>query len=725
MATLQQAAGLHPFVTEMKIVDPTLYPKLTIQNVSTIEWCQPVIVNDLNMYTVVTDTTQNNTVLKARLVKFQRQDFHENYFTAVSAMLPDNVEVTVQDTIYETDTFFNPILLYDPQPTRRILLMHVNQTSNNRMILSAYQINNGTTLIDGTTGGPHDLIKLWENTWTPLKTDINQYGFFLGEGGTHVYWYKIDGNLLTIRKLDRLTGEEGQDTTKVITLDQPYTYCKLTLSLFNNDTFYITVRNGDFFSMATCRFSTLTVSIFVQISKPLGTSIPSNPDIIPFTNPSDPPEDPPTSGMCSAIYGYNYDTNNILRIAYLPNIITDGQVSGLETPFYYNVNKFQLFSEVENVSQSDMSVAVTTNPNNPDFMYVVYVATTSQIRIVKLYRNTLNKTYETHAPIVMWGTRLGVIPDSLNLKVGVNVDTNGNVYVLTWTEEKYIKISKIREYIIELGHTEGSVVADIDTIPNLLTSITNEYTIMTPQMGLLFSAFPNANDVTIDTIENVNGEKITITLKYLNYTYIQAFPLVIDNLRVAITTAFQILYADSSIAVLNLDPNGVGLSGTTTTLQVDLPIGTLKKPCVIKGTEIIRLGKNDKPERVAVEHINVGDKVLNHVGEYVSVVDHLRSTIYAEEHNAPYLVPRNFFGVNRPYKDLLISGDHGILAHFQNSKNMKVVYAEDITVLKKTLLGITVDFHHLLLENHQDNFYLANGLEVDSYHPGCFMRKKL
>jgi hypothetical protein len=56
---------------------------------------------------------------------------------------------------------------------------------------------------------------------------------------------------------------------------------------------------------------------------------------------------------------------------------------------------------------------------------------------------------------------------------------------------------------------------------------------------------------------------------------------------------------------------------------------------------------------------------------------------------------------------------------------MKVVYAEDITVLKKTLLGITVDFHHLLLENHQDNFYLANGLEVDSYHPGCFMRKKL
>jgi hypothetical protein len=37
-------------------------------------------------------------------------------------------------------------------------------------------------------------------------------------------------------------------------------------------------------------------------------------------------------------------------------------------------------------------------------------------------------------------------------------------------------------------------------------------------------------------------------------------------------------------------------------------------------------------------------------------------------------------------------------------------------------LGITVEFHHLQLESHQDNFYVANGLEVDSYHPVAFMR---
>jgi hypothetical protein len=87
------------------------------------------------------------------------------------------------------------------------------------------------------------------------------------------------------------------------------------------------------------------------------------------------------------------------------------------------------------------------------------------------------------------------------------------------------------------------------------------------------------------------------------------------------------------------------------------------------------------------------------------------------------VIPKDFFGVNRPYKNLLISGDHGILLNFNSSTgHMKVIYPDDISILSKVLLGVTVEFHHLLLEDHQENFYLANGLEVDSYHPGLFMR---
>jgi len=735
MAT-QQAASLHPFVTDMYIVDPTRYPEITYKNITTGEWCPPVIVNDFNLYTIVTEAAVEGGG-QARLVKFQRQDFHEQYFTAENATLKGSLSPIVFTDADSGAEYFNPILIYDSTLTRRILFMLVNLPTSDQMVLSAYQVNDGSTLNDGSTGGPHDLIKLWtgnntgNKTWSPRKTDMNHYGIFLGKGaddGFYIYWYKIDGSLLSIRKFNRLTGAEGD--TILITLNQPYTYCKLTMSNFDTDTFYITVRTGDILSMASCRFSTKTVSIFVEVAVPLSTSLPANIEILPFSKGTG--TDAPY--MCSAVYGYNYDSNNILRIAYLPNIIdktaTPYRISGLETPFYYNINKFDLFSEVANASQSDMTLSVITNPNNADFMYIAYVATTSQIRIVKIYRNAVaDKIYETHVPIVMWGTRLGVIPDSLNGKIGINVDKEGNAYVFTWSTQKEIKISLLKEYIMDLGHTEASVVAPVDTIPNMLKTITNEYTIMTPQMGLLYSAFPNVNNVTIDTIAPGAGgetDKLILTLKYINYTYIQAFPTVITSLRTTIENAFKTLYEDSSISVLNLDPLGVNLDGTTTTLNVYLPIGTLKKPCVVKGTEIIRLRMTDqKPERVAVEHINVGDKVLNHVGAYVTVIDHMRSTIYAQEHNAPYLVPRGFFGRNRPYRDLLISGDHGILVSFMSQKNMTVVYAEDINVLKRVLLGKTVDFHHLLLEDHQSNFYLANGLEVDSYHPGAFMRKKM
>ena len=105
-------------------------------------------------------------------------------------------------------------------------------------------------------------------------------------------------------------------------------------------------------------------------------------------------------------------------------------------------------------------------------------------------------------------------------------------------------------------------------------------------------------------------------------------------------------------------------------------------------------------------------------------MEHLISTIYAQKHNAPFLVPVNFFGENRPYKKLYISGDHGILLNYKDPKHLKVIYAADVLSLKQCFLNTIVEFHHLLLENHQDNFYLANGLEVDSYHPTYFMKTR-
>jgi hypothetical protein len=720
-ATLQQAAGLHPFVTDMKIVNPMIYPTIETVNVNTKEWCQPVITNDFNMYTIVTEPItitvivdeleQTKDVSQARLVKFQRQYFHENYFVATTATLPGGSPVIIPtDALYIDTTLFYPMLTYAVQ--QNILFILVNREVEDFngdltafMVLTAYEVN------DGTKGG-HDVKQLWEKTWTPVQTDL--YGTMLGGDGK-IYWYKLDDTVLSIRTFDRINGTEE---VKTITLDQTYSYCKLTMSLVNINTYYITVRAGNIIRMATGLLNASTLSAFITVATASGVSVPTQPEVLAFANEG--AEKP----MCSVIHGYNYDTNNILRVVYIPNILnTDNiTITGLETPFYYNLNKFQLFSEVQNQTQSDVSVSVTCNPNNANFSYIAYVATTSQIRIVKLYRNKVAGTsYETHVPLVMWGTRLGVIKDTVNGKVGVNVDTNGNVYVFTWSDDGNIQISKIREYIMDLGHTEGTVIAPIDTIPNMLRDMTQEYTILTPRQGFLYSTFPIINDVTIDTVVNANGLQLDIKFNYVNYTYLQAFPDLVIEIRNRITNTFRDLYGDSSITVINLDETAIGLEGDAYSLNVYLPIGTSKKPCVVKGTEIIRR-THEKAELIEVEHIRIGDMVLNHEGNYVKVLDHLCSTIYAQEHNAPFLVPRGFFGVNRPYKDLLISGDHGILVHYQSARNMKVEYAENIRVLKRVLLGITVEFHHLQLESHQDNFYVANGLEVDSYHPVAFMR---
>jgi hypothetical protein len=250
--------------------------------------------------------------------------------------------------------------------------------------------------------------------------------------------------------------------------------------------------------------------------------------------------------------------------------------------------------------------------------------------------------------------------------------------------------------------------------------MTNDYTILTLDQNIHMASLPQINDVTIDAAIN-SGGNVALQFQYINYDLLQAFPAVVNDIRTLVNNTFVTLYEDSGLSVVNLDPAAQSsIDGNSTSITVLLPLGSAKKPCVVRGTEIIRMN-GEKPQRVPVEQIQIGDYVLSHTGVPVRVLDHMRTTIYAEEHNAPYYVPKDFFGHNRPYKGLLISGDHGILI---NCNNMKVVYPEDITILSKVLLHVTVEFHHLLLDNHQENFYIANGLEVDSYHPGLFMKRK-
>ncbi len=708
-ATSQQAAGLHPFVSQIKIVDPGYFPDISLISLNSEEWCQPAIANDFNIYTTKVTTNATDQTKTISLIKLQRQDFHENYFTAtvatyMGAGTDDTQKISYTIPNATGNVNLNPQIIIKKLGTSTYLYLYY--TTANSYNVSAFKITERV-----------NLVPLW-NKQISADTVVNKglHGMF--HSSTTLFVYYLDGLNLLIRGYNRDSGTQTF-ATQTITLDQSYTYCTVNMSVETDNTFYITVRTGTIIKMATYSIVKSQMSTLFNVFNVTG-GLPVNPAFMSYL------QDAAGLNMCSLVYGFNNDPNNIIQIAYIPNTVdTSGYISGLETPFYYNINKYTLFSEVLNPAQSDMAVAINHNPNNPDFAYIAYVAGTSQLRVMKIYRNTITGTYETHVPLVLWATRLGAIGDSFKGDMGIVTDSAGSVYVVSRDSDSGImSISKIKEYIIDLGHTEGTVVAPVDTVPNMLQTMTNDYTILTLDQNIHVAELPTVNDVTFESITNTTGS-IAITFQYINYDLLQGFPSVVTEIKTLINNTFVTLYEDSGISVINMDQTGnTSIDGTDTSLVVELPVGTAKKPCVVRGTEIIRMTANNRPERVNVEHIQIGDYVLNHVGKTARVLDHMRTTVYAESHNAPYVIPKGFFGSNRPYKPLLISGDHGILVGFTGvAKTMKVVYANDIDVLSKVLIGSTVEYHHLLLENHAENFYIANGLEVDSYHPGIFMRR--
>ena len=703
MATSQQAAGLHPFVSKIKLVEQSMFPEISLTSLTTDEWTTPVIADDFNIYTTKVTTDTVNLTKTLSIIKLQRQNFHENYFTANIATTPSVgayglTPVTIQINSIED---CNAELSINKIST--VTYMYLYYKSNIDYHLVAYEINNST--------GGHDLIPIFNlrNIATLVNKDL--HGVFYNV--TKIFMYYAVGTLVTIKEYNRSSGDPV--TSFQFELDQIYSYCKIKMARSNENTFYVTVKEGNVIKMATYSLAERSLSGFFNMINNIGGT-PVNPGFISFARENG-------VDMCSLVYGFNNDTNNILQIAYIPNTVssTTGYITGLETPFYYNINKYELFSEVSKTSQMDMVIAVTTNPNNANFVYMAYVTGTSQLRMIKLYRNNIAGTYETSVPLVMWATRLGAIGDTFQGNMGIVTDSTGSVYIITHDSvSSQINIWKTKEYIMDLGHTEGAVVAPVDTITNMLQTMTNDYTILTLDQNIHIAGLPQVNDVTIDTI-TTEGNNLSLQFQYINYDLLQGFPMVVNDIRTLVNNTFSTLYEDSGISVVNLDPTAPSIDGDDTSISVFLPLGSAKKPCVVKGTEIVRMNQNTKPQRIPVEHIQIGDYVLNQACIAVRVIDHMKTTVYAEPHNAPYLIPKNFFGQNRPYKNLLISGDHGILI---SNNPLKVVYPEDITVLSKVLLNVTIEFHHLLLENHQENFYIANGLEVDSYHPGLFMKRK-
>lgn len=669
--------GLYPFVSKIKIIDQIVADVPTLLKLESLHWCEPIIVNDF-IYTVKTELNTAHTYTLT-LLKLTRQDFHEHYYTVSAATTIDG-----------------PIFFTEDKDISNIKL----QVDANNMIYLFYCTKNSYSLyIYAISILGYDLTFEYKINKIDNSTS---YQFDMSYHMNSVVIGEFDESAQTLAVSTYTMG----NITQVININLK---CTLNLKMLN-DKYCIIVRETDtnkiFISYLdptgnnTLTFNTTLPAI--QVSGNTGLSRPCMPQLVNFND-----------NIAALIYGFNNDNNDIFQLAF---INTD--IPAVNPPYYYKINKFDTFNEILDPDQTTMAVSVVSHPNNSNFFYVAYITSTNQIRLMKFYRNVLTGK-ETCMPVLLWATRLGVLGDPFIGQMSITISNDGYVYVILKNSTEII-IYKTNEFILDLGHAESTIVSPVDTISQLLTTMPSYYTIVSLSNSIHIPDLNYLNDVIVSSVVD-DGKLIKITFKYIDYNVFQLYLNILAKIKTDIIDAFRLLYEDSSINVLNLNFTDLSIDGTDETIVAHFNTGTLKKPCVLKGTEII-VFKNGTEMLINVEKIQTGDIVINHEGSHARVLDHMISTIYAQSHNAPYFICKNFFGEDRPYKDLYISGDHGILLNYKD-RRANVIYAQDIKILKQCFINKTVEFHHLLLEDHKNNFYLANGLEVDSYHPTIIMKR--
>ena len=357
------------------------------------------------------------------------------------------------------------------------------------------------------------------------------------------------------------------------------------------------------------------------------------------------------------------------------------------------------------------------------------------LRLMKLYRNKPS-TRDQYDYVLMWATivdddlspksafmvdndvfQIGSSASNKNHPISMVVSNNGLIYVIARKDGR-IYLWKVCELFLDLGHNTVGVTDNTHTtdISSLLKTLTSDYNLFSQETSAYFDGFPplssagnsvSPSTVIIDYIESADNY-YGIRFKYLNFDAFRGNESMHTDFANTLLSTLSDMYAQQDIALLNYNTTeGTIFEGDTNTMIVKIPTNNLLKPCVVKGTEIVVMN-NDKAELKNVEHVKVGDMVANQDGKPVKVVHHSRDIIKTNDWNTPHRIPVNYFGPKQPYKNLYISGDHGI------RYGSKKLYAYKMrNAFKRIPVGTEVEYHHLKLANIED-FYLANGLLVES-----------
>jgi len=306
--------------------------------------------------------------------------------------------------------------------------------------------------------------------------------------------------------------------------------------------------------------------------------------------------------------------------------------------------------------------------------------------------------------------------------------------------EGYLRMWKLREYLLDFGQDAfgTSMHTDPTLFSDFLSEITDNYSILSNESSVFFGDLPAMNDVIVSNV-TLTSNNYYISFKYLDYDTFQSPDLLDNGLTLSesfnqdLIDLLQDIYgSDSNISVFNFDADAeTTFDGTRRTMTVIVPANNIIKPCVVRGTQIVAYTlKTQQPYVTTVEKIQVGDYVMNQDAKPVRVIYHTKDTIITDSWTSPYIIPTNYFGQDEPYTNLFISGDHGIRMeqsrpqrktryghrHGHGSGNTEVTRLYPYTIkqgLKQVRVGTRIEYHHLKLEN-QNDFYMANGLLVES-----------
>lgn len=547
-----------------------------------------------------------------------------------------------------------------------------------------------------------DLVERWSSTFgiqasvgiLTNRYSIDNNGLMLGGSYIFPYYYLTSNSSAYIY---RITDADGSSTVQNTYVLPQSTNVSMALSY---PSLYLVYKANALYATYTADITTPPANLTINQMITTNALVPQ---LIPHGD------------AVTLFYGFNPNVDNIIQFAnlFILNDETTGDPLGLGLPVFYNINRSTMYNEPDIFIQDNFHYSYTVNPTNDDYIYLAYITTTAEIRVVKLFRNelTVPTLFEQYKYMILWSTKVGAFQgfsySGTGLGLHIIVDTTGKIYVFARQAES-IYIWKINEFRLNLGHTfDTAITASANVISDFLNSITTKYDIRTLDPLLIYD-LPEIRDVIISSVVD-DGSNKRITLRYLNYDYFIGNTDARTELITGFQEAFEQLYVGTAYQVPS---DGVVLEGDEEHVILVFSIPSARNnPCVLRGTEIV-VSDGYNSSFAPIETINNGSFVINHKGKMVRVKKHTAESLITHDITRPYLIPPHFFGHNRPYKTLAISGDHAIL------HSGKRLYPKDILGIKRLSDGIYIEYHHIEMENPAKNFFLANGLEVESLYFG-------